>query len=111
MKLHQVIASTVSIALLSLSHVASAATWCGATNVKDVICYSDKTCFITADAYGGVRYYRIDGLDPNKNAMVAMATSAFLSKSKVRLVFGASDLNCADIPQNSLLYGVGLTEF
>ncbi len=110
MKLHQSIISAASFSILLAAPMANAATWCGGTEVQDVICYSDKSCFVTANGYGGVRYYKIDGDDPSKNSMVSLATAAMLAKSRVRLVFAASDLNCADVPQNSKLYGVGVTE-
>lgn len=108
-KKNRVLSGLAGLLMLGLAQQAGAATWCNGGEVKDVICYGDKSCFITMDAYGGTRYYKIDGENPNKNAMVAIATSAMLSKSKVRLAFTDNGLNCADIPQNASIFGVGLT--
>lgn len=53
----------------------------------------------------------IDSLDGNKDSMVALATSVFLTKSRIRIAFLPNNLNCADIPKNTQIYDVRVTEF
>lgn len=110
MKARQVLISLAGFALLSASSVASAASWCASSEIKEVNCNTNNFCFISADSYGGTRYYKIDGLNPNKNSMIALAVSAMLSKSRVKLAFVPDGLDCADIPANTLIYSVGLVE-
>ena len=88
---------------------ASAATWCGATNILDVICYSNGQCYVTADSYGGDRYYQIASDDMNKNAMLSIALSVFASKGKARLVFHPDSLDCTNVAQDTMIYGIGAT--
>jgi len=94
---------------LFLPSNADAATWCGPTKVVDVICYSDGACYVTADAYGGVRYYRINPDDPSREEMVSVALATLLSGGNARLAFAPHGLNCNDIPQDTHLLGVGAT--
>ena len=102
--------ASILISAMMLASNAQAATWCQPTNIKDIICYSDKTCFVTADAYGGVRYYLIAANDENKSSMVAVALSVLSTKTRARLAFTQNNLNCNDIPQNSQIFGIGATE-
>ena len=98
------------IGLASASCV-NAATWCGGTEITDVICYKDGNCYITAENYGGRRYYKIESGSQNKELIVSTALAVLSTKGKARIAFQANDLNCSDVPQREVIFGVGATRF
>ena len=100
----------ILLSAMMLASNAQAVTWCPQTNIKDVICYSDKTCYISADSYGGVRAYLISGVDENRKLMLGIALSALHTKLRARIAFAPDNLNCNDIPLNTLIFGVGVMD-
>ena len=76
---------------------------------QDVICYGDGSCYITATGYGGWRYYYIPANSQGKNQMVAAALTAYITGTKGRFAFVPNNLNCADVPLGTEVYGFGAT--